>query len=196
MLSVHNLSKSFGVHQVIHNLSLELSETDKVLISGPNGCGKSTLAKILVGVLSQTAGQVHCKQSIGWMPAQSESFFPELTGRENLHTFAKFNHVGIREVEQSIEQHSSLLNDEILESRFKSFSSGMRQKLNFIRSVLHHPDLLILDEPLAHLDEQSRLYIASTLSQYKGAVLLMSHLQEVWKKNGFKHLEFGALNAG
>tara|TARA_R110000868_G_scaffold132380_2_gene343141 strand:- start:72762 stop:73352 length:591 start_codon:yes stop_codon:yes gene_type:complete len=195
MLSAHKLSKHFGHNKIISNLSFELKASDKLLISGANGCGKSTLAKILVGVLSQDSGAIQCEASMGWMPAQSESFFPELTGIENLYAFASFNNATKLDVERSIGEHSKILSDDILNSRFKSFSSGMRQKLNFVRALLHRPDLLILDEPLAHLDDESRTYVISFLANYHGGVLLMSHFQELWKSSNFTHLEFGALNA-
>tara|TARA_R110000868_G_scaffold132381_8_gene343329 strand:- start:4408 stop:4998 length:591 start_codon:yes stop_codon:yes gene_type:complete len=195
MLKCNNLSKSFSGNKVISNLSIEVQQNEKIIISGENGCGKSTFAKLILGVLSPDSGSILCQGDFGWMPAQSESFFPELTGQENLYAFGSFNLMSKADIDLCIEDFSELLSKEILEGRFKTFSSGMQQKLNLVRALLHKPRVLILDEPLAHMDQVSCQFVVDKLSSYDGVVIVMSHLKDLWDQNIFKHLKFESINA-
>ena len=161
-IEVKELNKTFGRRLIFENLNFKVEDKGIFGITGANGSGKSTLVKIIAGLLSPTSGNVihqHDNKKI-----ESEDLhdfigfvspylfmYDEFTAEENLNNVAK-----IRGIELNKEKVDYLLKQFLLFDRkddlVKTYSSGMKQRLKFIFSLMHSPRLLILDEPTSNLD--------------------------------------------
>ncbi len=162
-LSVESLSKSFNRRTIFEGVSFSLKEGESLAVTGRNGSGKSTLAKILCGLISANAGTVRCSvegkeiqqedmfQHIGFV-APYLNLYEEFSGTENLRLISN-----IRNLPRGMEAEAENLLREfgIYERRgdeVRTYSSGMKQRLKYAAALLHHPEILILDEPTANLD--------------------------------------------
>ena len=160
---------------------------------GPNGAGKTTLIKILSCLIIQSRGravvnghdtrthEMRVKNSIGFVTSDERSFFWRLSGRENLHFFARLYNLSPGEVKS----RCSLLLDRLsltdkADHAFMNYSSGMKQRMAVARALLHDPPILYMDEPTRSLDPQAarnlRTLISETLNKRDGkTVLLATH---------------------
>jgi heme exporter protein A len=160
-LSGHNLKKVFNRRAIFEGISFALRPQQTLLVTGPNGSGKSTLVKIISGVLTPTSGEL----KVTWNGADGISMLHSLIGlvspylqmydefspRENLQ-FA----LSVRGMAPSFSRIQPLLEKLQLKGRVddpvRTFSSGMKQRVKFAFALIHHPPILILDEPMANLD--------------------------------------------
>jgi len=158
---------------------------------GPNGAGKTTLMKIITGVLRGYSGEVvifgnkmpdnRALLSIGYAP-QPISLYTALTARENLRFFGAM--AGLSD-KQSVLRSAIVLEQTGLaahaEEMVATYSGGMQRRLNLAVALLHSPKLLLLDEPTAGVDPQSRNHIYDTLTELNAAgmtILLSTHIME------------------
>jgi len=158
---------------------------------GPNGAGKTTLMKIITGVLRGYSGEVvifgnkmpdnRALLSIGYAP-QPISLYTALTARENLRFFGAM--AGLSD-KQSVLRSAIVLEQTGLaahaEETVATYSGGMQRRLNLAVALLHSPKLLLLDEPTAGVDPQSRNHIYDTLTELNAAgmtILLSTHIME------------------
>jgi ABC-2 type transport system ATP-binding protein len=194
MISVERVSHSFNGHLALDNLSFRVAPGECFGLIGPNGAGKSTLINILVTLLQPDSGTVtisgwpletgaaKIRSSIGVL-FQDSSLDERLTAYENLYFHAMFYHVPRREAEQRI---ATLLAMMGLADRSHdlviTFSGGMKRRLEIARSILHRPQILLLDEATVGLDPQARRriweYIAALRRTYPLTVLLTTHYLE------------------
>jgi len=187
LLSVTDVAKSFrhglwpfrSVVPVLRGASLEIGPGELVGLVGENGSGKSTLMKIIVGMLATDTGTVELRGTLGYCP-QVPQLWEKLTVAEHL---ALFTHAyGLEAVEAR--NNSDRLLDELgfrryLDYRVEALSGGTRQKLNLALSMLHEPDLLLLDEPYAGFDWETYLSFWAMSEQRRAAgmaILVVSHL--------------------
>ena len=177
LLTVTNLSKVFTPSylfkkkglEVFKNVSFELMRGSCLGVIGPNGVGKTTLIKIIAGLIIQTDGEIAflsqpvtnyskaMKKKIGLAGSEERSFFWRLSAYDNLDFFGSLYEIPKDTRGALIDSLLQLFN--LYEYRKKLFvylSSGMRQKLILIRAIMHNPELLLLDEPLKNLDMQSK----------------------------------------
>jgi len=161
-----SLTKSFGRRLIFKEINFLWEKNGIFGISGPNGSGKSTLVKIIAGLIAPTKGKITHKNSdkeiipeklhdhIGFV-APYLVLYEEFTAWENLEIFAK-----IRGIELDKEGVTKLLEEFLIYNRrndlVKTYSSGMKQRLKFVFSLMHLPEVLIFDEPTSNLDEEGK----------------------------------------
>jgi ABC-2 type transport system ATP-binding protein len=194
MLEAINLTKTFKNTQAVKGVNLYLEKGETVGLLGPNGAGKSTTISMLSSLVKPTTGDVllkgesvkeqpkHLREILGVVP-QDIAVFPDLTARENMEFFGKVYKLQKRELKQRIEEVLTLVGLEHRQKELvKTFSGGMKRRLNIAVALLHEPELLIMDEPTVGIDPQSRNYILETvkkLNEEKGlTVLYTSHYME------------------
>ncbi len=157
VFAINDLGKSFGEKKVLQQCNLELHPGEIVGILGPNGCGKTTLMKIILGFLKSDKGHIEWSEQDFCPPEhaigiiEAPSFYPELSAMDNLLYF-----IPDLSLERLNKYASSfgLLND--IHRKVGQFSYGMKQKLALIYVMLHDREILILDEPTNGLDIDSK----------------------------------------
>lgn len=178
MLELKNVSKSFGKRTIIRNLDLVIGKGEVVCLKGSNGAGKSTLMTMIAGVIIPDSGSIYYdgkdifknkreyKRKIGYVP-QSAALYGELSGMENLKYWGRLQHLkGERLIEQIGRTLDFVgLREEDLKKKTSVYSGGMRQRISIAVAILHNPGLLLLDEPAAGIDEQSRERLCKVLKE-------------------------------
>lgn len=163
-LELQDMAAGYGARRVLAGISLTLQAGETLVVAGPNGSGKSTLLRLLCGLQQPSAGQVtiiagarrlrpdHARDLVGWV-APDLHLYRELTALENLRFFADVR--GLRRTRADLE---ALLDAVGLSGRgddlLAAYSSGMAQRLRYAYALLHHPAVLLLDEPTVTLDER------------------------------------------
>jgi ABC-type multidrug transport system ATPase subunit len=195
ILEVRNIHKRFGRLQVLRGIDFKVSRGEIVGITGENGSGKSTLLKIIVGLLPYDQGEVILHGSFGYCP-QDPLLFDDLTMEENIEYFSAAYGLDQKEGISRGNDLMKMLRCEQFKMKLARYlSGGTRQKLNLIISLLHDPDILILDEPYQGFDYESYLSfweIAKNLKEKGKSILIASpmiyehhHLTKIYKlENG------------
>lgn len=167
VLSVKNLSVSYGKQQIIKNLNFEIEKGDYVGIVGSNGSGKTTLVRSLLGLIEPTGGEIQFTRgkdtAIGYLPQRTlvnDSFFPAQVGEivgTGLMGSPEGRLMKRTEKQKRIKDTLNLLNmDGFLKRKIGSLSIGQQQRVLLARALVSRPDLLILDEPTSSLDPKIR----------------------------------------
>lgn len=186
-IQIDNLTKSYKKVNALKNINIVLSNGIIGLL-GPNGAGKSTLIKILVGLESETNGEVSIlevqtkdfklKDTLGYVP-QSFSLPNSLTGKEFLDYMSSAKGIDRQEAKIVIPELLDLLNlSPVAENRINSYSGGMKQRLAIGQALLNKPQLLILDEPTVGLDPDERLNLKHIMTNLAEStiILLSTHI--------------------
>lgn len=198
MIQLTNISKSYdGKKKAVDNLSISIEPGQIVGFIGPNGAGKTTTLKMLTGLLSPDAGSVtinginieqdpiNAKREFGYVSDDPNAFL-KLKGIEYLNFIADIYGVGQVDRLKRIETYSKLLDiHDALNNKISSYSHGMRQKVMVIATLVHNPNLLILDEPLTGLDPQSSFALKELMkerAQANKSVFFSTHVLEVAEK--------------
>jgi heme exporter protein A len=184
-----NLSKLFGRRLIFKDINFSWAEKGIFGISGPNGSGKSTLVKIVAGLIAPSAGKIIHKNSDGEIiPEKLHNhigfvspylvLYEEFSAWENLKIFAK-----IRGVDFNEKKVTFYLSQFLLESRkddlVKTYSSGMKQRLKFIFSLMHSPEILIFDEPTSNLDEEGKKVVYNVIEdESKNSIIIIASNEE------------------
>ena len=184
MITIKNLNKSYGKLHVLHNINLQLEKGQCIGFVGPNGCGKTTLMKCILGLATPQSGEVivngmniqdnpSYRQHIGFM--QQNSCFPEnMSVRE---TFKTIEDVRSTYVTLDKELYEAYAIDKIAEKKTKTLSGGTSQKVNAALAFLFNPDILILDEPTASLDPLAANILKEKIVKEKDKlVFITSHI--------------------
>jgi len=167
----------------VKDVSFELRRGEVVGIVGRNGAGKSSLLKIIAGVLPPTSGTIHAAQQIAPILELGTGFDPELTGRENIHLNALLlghSRAEIRAKEEDIIEFTEL--GDFIDSPLRTYSTGMLGRLGFSIAAAWHPDLLILDEVFAAGDAAFTVKCERRIREFQEAgvtILLVSHAPQV-----------------
>ncbi|GAA0437991.1 ABC transporter ATP-binding protein [Lentibacillus halophilus] len=173
MLEVQTLSKAYGRKQILNDLSFTVHPGEVIGLVGENGAGKSTLLQILATLSQPSAGEIMLydqsyrtdvkiiRRQIGFVP-QDIALWEDFSVKENMRFFEKlsWNHKNTEQLRQLCQDMKLNKWNETV----KQLSGGMKRKLNIAVSLIHDPDLLILDEPTAGIDLKSRKDIASYLA--------------------------------
>ncbi|AEP01269.1 ABC transporter ATP-binding protein [Weizmannia coagulans] len=194
MIEIKNIKKRFDKKIVLRGLSLEIKDGDFFGILGTNGVGKTTLLKIIAGMMVPDSGEVTIngeKQDIknyalqnliGFVPDHA-ILYEYLTGEEYLYFVGGMFNVPKKKI---VEFAANILNDFELynekDQLIKTYSHGMKQKISIAAALIHEPQILILDEPLTGIDLKSSKVIRKFLKDYtdKGkTVLITTHLLEL-----------------
>jgi len=190
MLHVSNISKQFGAHQVLDDISLSVPDGSICALIGPNGSGKTTLTKIIAGLLQPTAGTVTiagadivrdpitAKAQLGYIPDNPEAW-GKMTGRELLHFVGALYGMTPAARAQRIEELLPIFAlTDIADRDFEQYSRGNRQKFSILTALLHEPKLLLIDEPIVGLDPESVSILEHLLVDFAakgGSVLITTH---------------------
>lgn len=191
MLQIRNLKKTFGKHKALDGLSMEISRGALYGFVGPNGAGKTTTMKIIASLLGADSGSVLVdgvdalryptivKTRIGYMP-DFFGVYDNLTVREYMEFYASIYKIAGSTAKGRIDELLELvrLRDKSMEM-VDELSRGMKQQLCLARTLIHNPQLLILDEPASGLEPRARIElqkILHSLSDQKITILLSSHL--------------------
>ncbi len=191
-LAVEQLAKAYGERQALDGVTFSANEGELLGLLGPNGAGKTTLIRCLSGrvrpdagrisLLNQTLGSRGGRERLGFVP-QELGIYPDLTTRENLRAFAVFNGLAGSRLKQRIDwalEWTGLADR--ANDLPKTFSGGMKRRVNIACGVLHEPRVLLLDEPTVGVDPQSRERIFVMIEALRAAgttiVLTTHHLEE------------------
>jgi ABC-2 type transport system ATP-binding protein len=175
VLDARGLRKSFGSLTAVSDVSFTVGAGELVGLLGPNGAGKSTTVGMIVGILPPDAGEVRingqalrgdtdpAKAAIGLVP-QDLALFDELPARENLRFFGALYGLGGAALEATIASGLEFVGlADRARDKVKTFSGGMKRRLNLAAGLLHDPQLILLDEPTVGIDPQSRNAIFDNL---------------------------------
>ena len=191
ILSIRNLNKRFGPLHAVKNVSLEIEKGNIYGILGPNGSGKSTTLGIILNVVNKTSGEYrwfggamethNALKKVGAI-IERPNFYPYMTARENLELVCKIKSISYTKVQEKLEL-VGLSNRE--NSKFQTFSLGMKQWLAIASALLNDPEILILDEPTNGLDPQGIHQIRDIIKLIAAqgtTILLASHLLDEVEK--------------
>jgi len=188
VLSVEGISKSFADHQVLKDLSFEVYRQDKVAIIGPNGVGKSTLLKILLGHLEKDAGSFewgHETYPEYFSQDHSDSIDPNSTPYQWLHNIVPTETIGaVRGVLGQM-----LFSGDDVDKTTAALSGGEAARLVLAKMIMLKGNILVLDEPTNHLDMESIEALLEALRDFEGTVLLVSHNRYLVRAVATKILE-------
>jgi len=195
VVQLQKLSKQYphSSKRAVSDLTLEIEEGSVFGLLGPNGAGKSTTVMMLCGLMRPDSGTisvfgldvmdngVDIRQRVGVAP-QEIALFPTLTAYENLFYFGRMYGMQTSEINAQIKKYLDTFGLSEKKNKIVStFSGGMKKRLNLIAALLHKPKLIILDEPTAGVDVQSRNLILDFLDTLKEAgttIIYSSHVLE------------------
>ncbi len=193
MIKVVNLEKHFGSVTAVNKISFSIQEGEIFGLLGPNGAGKSTIIKILSTLLKSDSGSVFingkeinknsddCKKIIGVVP-QEIALYEDFSAYDNLMFWGKLNGVSKTDLKQEIPKLLSLIGLEDRKSDLlKTYSGGMKRRINIAAALLHNPKILFMDEPTTGVDPQSRnkiFDIIETLNAKGMTVVYTTHYME------------------
>jgi ABC-2 type transport system ATP-binding protein len=193
VLAIHNLRKSYGTLIAVEDVSFSIAAGEVVGLLGPNGAGKTTTVSMIAGFVTPDGGEVLVsgaalkgdtdpkKQKIGLVP-QDLALYDELSARANLRFFGGLYNLSGAALDNAIAAALSLVGLADRERHLvKTFSGGMKRRLNLAAGLLHDPDILLLDEPTVGVDPQSRNAIFDNIEQLKRrgkAILYTTHYME------------------
>ncbi len=193
MISIQALTKNYGQFTAAENINFEVKSGEIFGLLGPNGAGKSTTINCISGLLKPSLGEVYineysvlgqaikAKASLGLVP-QDLALYDDLNGEENLNFWGQAYGLTGSQLTQRI---ATVLEQVGLTGRakdvVKTYSGGMKRRLNFACAILHEPKALLLDEPTVGVDPQSREHLLAAIEALKAqgtAVLYTTHYME------------------
>lgn len=191
ILTVNNLTKKFGNLIAVKNLSFTIEKGNVYGILGPNGSGKSTTLGIVLNVVNKTSGQFNwfdgntstheALKKVGAI-IERPNFYPYMTATQNLKLVCKIKEVGEDKVFEKLDLVGLL---DRKDSKFRTYSLGMKQRLAIASALLNDPEILILDEPTNGLDPQGIHQIREIIQKIAAqgtTILLASHLLDEVEK--------------
>ena len=191
ILTIENLSKRYGRIQALKNVSFSIQKGHVYGILGPNGSGKSTTLGIVLNVVNETSGnykwfdgQLQTHEALKKVGAIIErpNFYPYMTAEENLKLVCKIKSINYSKIEEKLNLVGLT---ERKDSKFSTFSLGMKQRLAIASALLNDPEILILDEPTNGLDPQGIHQIRDIIKEIASqgtTILLASHLLDEVEK--------------
>lgn len=188
IVSLNEAGKTYGQLTALNAMTMSLNAGEVLGLFGHNGAGKTTMMKLILGVISPSHGKVevmgvapdskeawHSRSKIGYLP-ENVSFYEELTGLEVLTYFAKLKGFSKKQAVDLLEQVGITY---AMKRKVKTYSKGMRQRLGLAQTFIGEPRLLLLDEPTVGLDPIATRDFYKTVDQLKSngsSVILCSHV--------------------
>lgn len=193
MLKVRGLSKAFGANRAVDSISFDVQPGEIYGLLGPNGAGKTTTISMLSGLLKPDSGEVFvagasfwsdpqkAKRIMGVVP-QDLALYEELSGRENLEFWGRIAGLSSREAKlRATELLEALTLADRAKDAVRTYSGGMKRRINLGCALLHRPQLLLLDEPTVGIDPQARMNILEFIGKLRAsgtAILYTTHYLE------------------
>jgi ABC-2 type transport system ATP-binding protein len=190
-LRIEGLVKRFGKLAAVDGVTLELNKGECLGLLGPNGAGKSTLIRSIVGRVVPDAGSVSvfgdaaesmgARMALGWVP-QDLALYPRLTCRENLEAFGQYHGLHQAALRTAIDwclDWASL--GDRAKDIVKTLSGGMKRRLNMAAGLIHRPKVVLMDEPTAGVDPQSRNRIFEMIEKLRDegmSIIYTTHYME------------------
>lgn len=194
LLKVDHIVKHFDTVKAVEDLSFHIKKGEIFGLLGPNGAGKTTTVKMILGLLEPTAGnitvfgydpekdEIAVKQNVGYI-SEEPLIYKSLTPKELFNFIASIRHLDGTQVTRKLKEYlDSLSAIEYYDKLISTLSRGNKQKIQIIAALLHDPDLLIMDEPLAGLDAKSVRVVKEILELHTergGSVLFSTHIMEI-----------------
>ncbi len=187
-LAIRGVQRSFGSNQALQGVSLDVSSGERLALLGPNGAGKTTLVRAICGRMRLDRGEIRLfgelihrprvLDQLGVVP-QELAIYGDLTTEENLSAFGRLHGLRGRVLRDRVAWAVKWIGLEDRKSQLtKTFSGGMKRRVNIACGVLHSPKLLLLDEPTVGVDPQSRQRIfemLDELSSFGTTIILTTH---------------------
>jgi ABC-2 type transport system ATP-binding protein len=193
LLRVQGLFKAFAAIRAVDSVSFEVRPGEIYGLLGPNGAGKTTTISMIAGLLKPDTGEVivadtpfwsdpqKAKRIMGVVP-QELAIYEELTGRENLEFWGRMAGLSSTDAKsRAVELLEALTLTDRAKDAVKNYSGGMKRRINLGCALLHHPKLLLLDEPTVGIDPQARLNILEFIRNLRAsgtAILYTTHYLE------------------
>ena len=191
ILSLQKINKKFGQIHAVNNLSFDIKKGNIYGILGPNGSGKSTTLGIILNVVNRTSGEFswfngnasmhEALKKVGAI-IERPNFYPYMTATQNLKLICKIKGISTEKIEEKLKTVNLY---ERKDSKFSTFSLGMKQRLAIASAILNDPEVLILDEPTNGLDPQGIHEIREIIKNIAAngtTILLASHLLDEVEK--------------
>lgn len=190
-ISIQSVDKSFGKMKVLDSIDLSVQTSEIFGLLGPSGAGKTTLVRMIAGIDTPSSGRVTVlntpmpdltiMQRIGFM-AQSDALYTELTARENLDFFAGIYGLRGSKKAERIKRVMEIVNlSEEMNKVVRNYSGGMKRRLSLAISLLHEPEILVLDEPTVGIDPILRQSIWAELEKLSSqgvTILVTTHVMD------------------
>ena len=192
-IDTFDLTRRFGDFTAVDNVNLQVQRGEIYGLLGPNGAGKSTIIRMLSTLLTPTSGSAKVagfdvtreandvKRRIG-LVSEKLILYTRLTATQNLNFFGRLYKVEPSVLRKRIEDLLAMVKlTQFKDKPISSYSSGMRQRVNIIRALLHDPEIIFLDEPTTALDPQSTRFIWDMIKGLKGrgrTIILTTHMME------------------
>ncbi|GFZ33102.1 ABC transporter ATPase [Clostridium zeae] len=193
IITVKNLEKNYGSKKAVAGINFSLKDGEILGLLGPNGAGKSTTLNILSTILKSDKGEIDVlghnlkedaktiKQSIGIVP-QDIAIYEEISAEKNISFFASLYGLKGNELKKQVREALELVGLYDKKSdKPKTFSGGMKRRLNIACAIAHKPKIIIMDEPTVGIDPQSRNHILDSIKTLKArgaAVIYSTHYME------------------
>ena len=192
VLSIRHLSKSFGSRRILTDINLDVTPGEIFGFLGPNGSGKTTTIKLMLGLLRMEQGEIRicgrnivtdfeeAVKSVGGI-IENPEMYKYLTGRQNLEQYARmYGNIPKERFDEVIRLVGLQTR---IDDKISKYSLGMRQRLGLAQAILHRPALLVLDEPTNGLDipskSQFRKVLASGMSEEKSVVISTHQVRDI-----------------
>lgn len=189
VLIASDLTKQIKGKKIVDQVGFTINKGEIVGLLGPNGAGKTTIIRMLTGLISRSEGKVvinnqdldtnfeACMEEVGAI-IENPEFYNYLSGWENLKQFARMSHKTI--TDETIKRIVGQVKlTDAIQNKVKTYSLGMRQRLGIAQAILHHPSLLILDEPLNGVDPKGMhdfRELMREIVENGTSILISSHL--------------------
>ncbi|MBE6062960.1 MAG: ABC transporter ATP-binding protein [Clostridium butyricum] len=195
VISIRNLRKSYGEKKAVNGISFDVYEGEVLGLLGPNGAGKSTTISILASILKADGGEVkilgydlnkdtkQIKKQLGIVP-QDLAIYEDISAIKNVKFFASLYDISGEKLQQNVKEAlESVALYEKKDDKPKTFSGGMKRRLNIACGIAHKPKIIIMDEPTVGIDPQSRNHILEFIKvlKKKGITVIYSthYMEEV-----------------
>jgi sn-glycerol 3-phosphate transport system ATP-binding protein len=173
-VSIRDVKKSFGETEVVHGISMEITDGEFVVMVGPSGCGKSTLLRMVAGLESITAGEIAIDGKVVnnlepkdrdiAMVFQNYALYPHMSVHDNMAYGLKIRGLAKSEIDARVNRAADILElSKLLKRRPRELSGGQRQRVAMGRAIVREPKVFLFDEPLSNLDAKLRVQMREEL---------------------------------